>query len=83
MNPNKSFITLEIKGYGWKTSVRLDKKEVLASYEKHRQEQIVYHGVKVTIRQFLIQQMAYIVFQGTSSILGIRISHQPNNNLHN
>lgn len=76
---SKTTIKFEIKGYGWKSYLELPKEQVLKSYEQYRQEQIVYHGIKVTIRQFLVQQLAYIVFQGTSSILGIRMEQKSSN----
>ena len=75
----KTTIKFEIRGYGWKSSLEFPKEQIIKAYEQYRQEQIVYHGVKVTIRQFLVQQLAYVVFQGTSSILGIRMEQKSTN----
>ena len=80
MKKDLHFVT---RGYGWKSDIYLPKAEIKKAYEQHRQEQLVYFGTKVSIRQYITLQLAFIVFQGTSQICGIRMQHQQTNNLYN
>lgn len=76
MKKDLHFVT---RGYGWKSDIYLPKAEIKKAYEQYRQEQLVYHGTKVNIRQYITLQLAFIVFQGTSQICGIRMQNQQSN----
>lgn len=79
MKKDLHFVT---RGYGWKSDIYLPKSELKKAYEQYRQEQIVFEGKKVNIRQYITMQLAYIVFQGVSQICGIRMQHQQTHNIH-